>query len=50
MHTDISYGAPEVFLGGAGVFGRPSGGGTRSSMTDDRTGKLATVAAGETTR
>ena len=41
MHTDISYGAPEVLLGGAVVFGRPSGRGTRSTMTDDRVERRA---------
>ena len=41
MHTDISYGAPEVILGGADVFHRPSGRGNRSSMTDDRVGRRA---------
>ena len=41
MHTDISYGAPEVLLGGAAAFGRPFGRGTRPAMTDDRVGQRA---------
>src|SRR5512138_3826098 len=41
MHTDILCGAPEVLLGGADVFDRPSGRGTRSFMTDDRVGRRA---------